>query len=163
MPAHLQLLLSLLAYLCHPTSRALTSNLAPARAKTTENQQKDRKSPVMLSCDSSWMSVGLSKYSHSPADVRQEDTRARRQERTSGSGKSHWPRKTYARAFRSMNLNALRRLGVHRRRHGVDQQVLVDILTPSLIVIWFALIARAKFRTCMAGFYLYLNFKITSS
>ena len=126
MPAHLLLLLSLLAYLCHPTSRALTSNLAPARAKTTKNQQKDRKSSVVWSCDSSWMSVGLSKYSHSPADVRQEDTRARRQERTSGSGKSHWPRKTYARAFRSMNLNARRRLGLRRQRDDADQRVLVE-------------------------------------
>ena len=125
-PANLQLLLSLLAYLCHPTSRALTYNLAPARAKTTENQEKDRKSPVMLSCDSSWMSVGLSKYSHSPADVRQEDTRARRQERTSGSGKSHWPRKTYARVFRSMNLNARRRLGLRRQRDDDDQHVPVE-------------------------------------
>ena len=61
-----------------------------------------------------------------------------------------------------MDLNARRRLGVRRHRHGVDQQVLVDIMTPLLLVIWFALIARAKFRTCMAGFYLYLNFKITS-
>ena len=58
MPAHLQLLLSLLTYLFHPTSRALAPNLAPARAKTTENHYKDRKSLVMLSCDSSWMFVG---------------------------------------------------------------------------------------------------------
>ena len=68
------------------------------------------------------------------------------------------PRKTGARAFKSMDLNARRRVGVRRQRHGVDQQVLVDIMTPLSLVIWFALIARAKFRTCMAGFYLYLNF-----
>ena len=37
-------------------------------------------------------------------------------------------------------LNARRRLGVRRHRHGVDQQVLVDIMTPLSLVIWFALI-----------------------
>ena len=58
-----------------------------------------------------------------------------------------------------MDLNALWRPGVRWHRHGVDQQVLVDIMTPLLLVIWFALIARAKFRACMPGFYLYLNFK----
>ena len=50
------------------------------------------------------------------------------------------PRKTGARAFRSMDLTALWRLGVRRHRHGVDQQVLVDIMTALSIVIWFALI-----------------------
>ena len=41
-----------------------------------------------------------------------------------------------------MDLNALWRLGVRRHRHGVDQQVLVDIMTPLSLVIWFALISR---------------------
>ena len=50
------------------------------------------------------------------------------------------PHKTHARTFRSMDLNALWRLGVRRHRHGVDQQVLVDIMTALSIVIWFALI-----------------------
>ena len=59
MPAHLQLHLSLTAYLCHPTSRALTSIVTPARAKATENKQKDKKSPILWSCDSSWSSIHL--------------------------------------------------------------------------------------------------------
>ena len=50
------------------------------------------------------------------------------------------PRIIDARASRSMDLNAYRRMGVRRHRHGVDQQVLVDIMTALSIVIWFALI-----------------------
>ena len=47
------------------------------------------------------------------------------------------PREIGARAFPSMDLNALRRLGVRRQRHGVDQQVLVDIMTPlSIDLVW---------------------------
>ena len=45
------------------------------------------------------------------------------------------PRKTGARAFRSMDLNARRRLGVRQQRHGVDQQVLVDIMSLLSLVI----------------------------
>ena len=39
-------------------------------------------------------------------------------------------RESGAKAFKSIDLNALSRLGLRRRRHDVDQHVLVDIMTP---------------------------------
>ena len=77
----------------------------------------------------------MSRSVASPTDV----SLAKRESETSFERervvKTTVPRETGARAFRSMDLNARRRLGVRRQRHGVDQQVLVDIMTPLALVI----------------------------
>ena len=126
MPTHLQLLLSLLAYLCHPTSRALASNPAPARAKTTENQQKDRKSLVLLSCDSSWLSFGLVEVKPALQTLEEESEKARQDVNEWEWQKPLDCREICTRTFRSMNLNARRRLGLRRQRDDDDQHVLVE-------------------------------------
>ena len=68
----------------------------------------------------------LSKPAANPADV----SLAKRESETSFEGErvvtTTVPRETGARAFRSMDLNALRRLGFRRQRDDDDQQVLVE-------------------------------------
>ena len=76
-PPHMQLLLALLAYLCHPKSRAPITNLAPAHSNIKQRQQKDRKSPVMWSCDNSWLSVGLVEVKPALQMLEEESEKAR--------------------------------------------------------------------------------------
>ena len=51
------------------------------------------------------------------------------------------PRKTHAKTFKSMDLNARRRLGLRRQRDDDDQHVLVD---HTAAVDWSALTALTK-------------------
>ena len=126
MPAHLQLLLVLLAYLCHPKSRAPIANLAPAHSNIKQCQQKDRKSPAMWSCDNSWLSVGLVQVKPALQTLEEESEKARQDVNEWEWQKPLDARKTCTRTFRLMNLNASRRLGLRRQRDDDDQHVLVD-------------------------------------
>ena len=76
MPAHLQLLLSLLAYLCHPTSRAPITQRAPARASHREQTEGQEIASIVelrhqLVVHPPCRSIG------SQADVRQKRARRR--------------------------------------------------------------------------------------
>ena len=123
---HLQLLLVLLAYLCHSTSRAPITNLAPAHSNIKQGQQKDRKSPAMWSCDNSWLSVGLVEVKPALQTLEEESEKARQHVNEWEWQKPLDRREICARAFRSINLNARRRLGLRRQRDDDDQHVLVE-------------------------------------
>ena len=123
---HLQLLLVLLAYLCHPTSRAPITNLAPAHSNIKQGQEKDRKSPAMWSCDNSWLSVGLVEVKLALQTLEEESEKARQDVNEWEWQKPLDRRKICTRTFRSMDLNVRRRLGLRRQRDDDDQHVLVE-------------------------------------
>ena len=83
----------------------------------------------MWSCDNSWLSVGLVEVKLALQTLEEESEKARQDVNEWEWQKPLDRREICTRTFRSMNLNARRRLGVRRHRHGVDQQVLVDIMT----------------------------------